>query len=173
MRQLAIIMAAIAFCMGPSAAADLAVSPGQWSIAYTASQGGYCAFVWDSGLGQKVEFRKGFKSIAWIISDAAWNLPQASQGKIGIVAHNATWQVTAKALTPTSVMLSDADTARGILSGAMSGSADIELDFPGTEPNWIVPISRIYPMHSAFGQCLSQLGKSDPEKPGGGSLAPF
>jgi hypothetical protein len=120
-----------------------------------------------------VEFRKGFKSIAWIISDAAWNLPKASQGTIRIVEHNAARKATAEALTPTSVMLSDDDMTREILYGALSGTADIELQFPGTEPNWIVPISRIYPMHSIFRQCLAQLKKSDPGKPDGGSLTPF
>ncbi|WP_162950348.1 hypothetical protein [Rhizobium jaguaris] len=158
-------------------AAEVTDWQSEWSAGQVAEPVPYCKFSWDSGTGRAVEFDYGPDKVAWIVTDAGWKLPKADGVKVSIVGRKATWHVTARALDQTSVLLSsapeDAQTTKDILRHAMAGMADVELRFPASSRSWLVPLSRIYPMHSTFADCLAHLSVSPPAGSDSNAGSPF
>lgn len=144
------------------AATESMGSLSEWSVSLITDVGQpYCSLLWDSQVGETVEIRAGLKDVDLLIADTAWKLPDKQPTKIIIHGrrNSATVSAVAADRTTLDVVRSEGNSAliRSIVRSAIKGTVDIELSFSGNEPDWTVPISRIFSLHDTVTACLQRL----------------
>ena len=153
--------------------------PNEWSVAQAGAEAGrFCRFSWDSGTGRTVEFDLGPRTEAWIVTDAGWERPQGSLGSVEVIAGRVHRHIAEKSISATGVLLAgdpeDAGIVREIVNAALRGTGDIDIRFESSNTPWIVPISRIYPLHAEFSNCLRSLSQaSDHSDDSSDGISPF
>ncbi|TCR85300.1 hypothetical protein [Rhizobium sp. BK376] len=176
-RYLQYLLSALVLAPGVTFGDELMGSQSQWTVTYVSNRGEYCNLAWDSGMGRKVEFQAGRDTIAWLVSNDAWKLAGSGGGEVDVVGRYRNWKFNGKAQSATSLLLSDntdsAASIRAILTKAVRGGPDIQLKFPGTEPDWTVPISRLFPIHATVEKCMSRLRSTPISKPDQETTSPF
>ncbi len=152
----------------------------QWSIGYVHNGGEpYCALVWDSMTGKTVEFRESLKDASWIIKNDAWSLPEHLSTQVSVTGKSNSVEVPAIGADSKSLRVwslpgnSNAGGVQGIIRAALSGMADINVSFQGNEPDWVIPTSRIYPMHTTYAGCIERLSNKQPVKIESATTNPF
>ncbi|SCB38150.1 hypothetical protein [Rhizobium lusitanum] len=163
-----------------NAAAVWLGSASQWSIGYVSdSSQSYCTLLWDSETGKTVEFRETLKDATWIITDEAWSLPEHLATHVAIKGRSNSIEVPAAGAGGKSLRIwnlaenSNADGVHGIIRSALAGMADLQVSFQGNEPDWIIPTSRIYPMHATFTSCLQRLFANSAVKAESAATKPY
>jgi hypothetical protein len=164
-----------------NAATEWLGSASQWSVGYvTEGSQNYCSLVWDSETGKTAEFREGVKNDdSWIVSNAAWNLPENLSTQVVIKGRKSSMTMPAVGVSKTSLRLMNPNgenpkgSLKAIIRSAVAGTVDLDLDFAGTEPDWVLPTSRIYPLHATFTSCLSRLTDPSVDKTETGATKPF
>jgi hypothetical protein len=177
--SLAVILA-ITTPVAASAAEDWIGSSRQWSIGYVNGSGEpYCALVWDSLTGKTVEFRESLKDASWIIRNDAWTLPDHLSTQISVKGKSNTVDVPAIGADGKSLRVwslpgnANAGGVQAIIRAALAGMADINVSFQGNEPDWIIPTSRIYPMHATYAACIQRLSDKKVAKVESATTNPF
>jgi hypothetical protein len=153
----------------------------QWSVGYvTEGSQNYCSLFWDSEMGKTAEFREGLKDDdSWVLSNAAWNLPENLSTQVVVKGRKSSLTMPAVGVSKTSLSLMNpgGETPTGslqaIIRSALAGTVDLDLSFAGTEPDWVVPTSRIYPLHATFTSCLERLSDPSVDKTETGATKPF
>jgi hypothetical protein len=169
---------AIALLPGTVLAGELMGVQSQWSVSYVSGSGDYCDLAWDSDLGRKADFQASRDAVTWTLTNDAWKLSGTGGGRVKVVGGDRSWKLNGKAQSATSMSLSDgtdnAASIREILAVAVTGGSDIQLTFPGTEPDWTVPVSRLYSMRSTIEKCMARLKSKSADKPDGATTStPF
>jgi hypothetical protein len=162
------------------AAEEWIASSRQWSIGYV-SDGTvpYCALRWDSLTGKTTEFRESLKDASWIIRNEAWTLPDHLSTHVSLTGRSNTMDVPAIGADTKSLRVwslpgdKNAGGVQGIIRAAMAGMSDINVTFQGNEPDWVIPTSRIYPMHATYTACLERLHKAKAVKVESATTNPF
>jgi len=152
----------------------------QWSVGYVADGSqSYCTLLWDSETGRTIEFRETLKDATWIITNEAWSMPEHLETHVVIKGKSNSIDVPAVGGSGKSLRVwnlpgnSNTGGVQGTIRSALAGTADIQVSFQGNEPDWIIPISRFYPMHATFTSCLQRLSKNSILKAGGATTNPY
>lgn len=175
---------AVAAAMVTPVAADAAQewigSSRQWSIGYVTDGGApYCTLLWDSQTGKTVEFRESLKDASWIIKNDAWSLPEHLSTEISVQGKSNALTVPAIGADAKSLRVwslpgnLNAGGVQSIIRAALAGMADINVSFKGNEPDWVIPTSRIYPMHATYTACIQRLSGTKPVKVESATTNPF
>lgn len=152
----------------------------QWAVGYESGAGEpYCRLVWDSLLGKTVEFQARRDGTRWLVSKDGWAIPpgtatvvtifdgQRSTAAPAIFADARTLQIWSK-----NGHTSNGPT-RQLITQAFAGRPDIQLTFAGSEPAWIVPVSRVQTLYPEFIQCMDRLNGNSPQAAETASAQPF
>jgi hypothetical protein len=146
----------------------------QWSVGFDSDNSmPFCRLNWDSELGMTVEFRANRTEVTWLIAKDGWSIPQGTKITVRITGRSMRLKVPAVFHDAKSLQLWDSQDnqdgrqIKSLLTQAFSGMPDIELSFPGSETDWVLPLSRVAPLHSAFVDCMKRLqdgssAKADP-----------
>lgn len=139
----------------------------------------YCSLLWDSETGKTVEFRESLKDASWIITNETWSLPERLATHVAIKGNSNSIDVPAAGVGAKSLRIwnlpenSNTDGVLGIIRSALAGMADLQVSFQGNEPDWIIPTSRIYPMHATFTSCLQRLSANGTAKAENAETKPY
>jgi hypothetical protein len=166
--------------LSAGAAQEWIGSSRQWSIGYVNDGGDpYCTLLWDSMAGKTVEFRESLKDASWIIKNDAWTLPEHLTTQISVKGKENTVDVPAIGADSKSLRVwslpgnSNAGGVQAIIRAALAGMADIDVSFQGNEPDWVIPTSRIYPMHATYTACIQRLSDRRAAKVESATTNPF
>lgn len=152
----------------------------QWSVGFEAgADGPYCRLLWDSQLGKTVEFQASRDTTRWLIAKDGWAIPAGTATVVTIVdgdRHIATPAAFFDAKT-LQLWSKNGQISGGrikqLITDAFQGRPDLQLTFAGSEPDWIVPMSRVQTLYPEFVQCMERLNSKTRQTTETASAQPF
>jgi hypothetical protein len=155
-------------------------SVNEWAVGFDAGDvAPACRLLWDSQVGNSVEFRVGLKDAAWIVGNTKWNIPSGTKTVVTVIDTRRQYHVPAQFFDKARIQLwkpqdgASSEAIRNLITQAFGGRPDLKLSFSGGEPDWIVPISRVGPLYPNFVQCLKRLSNGTAEKAEADATQPF
>lgn len=155
----------------------------QWSVGFETGAGGtgapYCRLLWDSQLGKTVEFRASRDVTQWLVAKDGWAIPAGKTTVVTIGDGDRSVDAPAAVFDAKTLQLwiKDGQTKNGptkrLITDAFQGRPDLQLTFAGSEPAWIVPMSRVQTLYPEFLQCMQRLNGAAPQTAQAAAIQPF